>query len=75
MAIYSRIDQEELIWPSFLGKVRKKNTDHSFRDIFDSLVGKVNQYCRPAGKDVISSGPSSAAKIMRKYTYAGTCTA
>ena len=35
-------DQEELIWPSFLGKVRK-NTDHSFRDIFDILVGKVNQ--------------------------------
>ena len=33
--------QEELILPSFLGKVRIKK--HDFHDIFDILVGKVNQ--------------------------------
>ena len=36
MAIYPRIDQEELIWSSFLGKVR-------IFDIFDILVGKVDK--------------------------------
>ena len=37
---------------------------HRFRDIFDNLVGKVIKTCRPAGKHVILSGPSSATEII-----------
>ena len=57
---------------SFLGKVRIRHID--FFDIFYILVGKVNKKCRPAGKHIISSGPSSAAAEIIVEIYAGTRT-
>ena len=38
MAIYPRMDQEELIWPSYLGKVRKKKNSVIFLTF---LLGKL----------------------------------
>ena len=45
-----------------------------FCDILDILVGKVNKKCRPAGKHIISSGPSSAAAEIIVEIYADTRT-
>ena len=55
---------------SFLRKVRVKT--HRFLWCFD-ILWKVNKKCRPAGKHIISSGPSSAAaEMIVEIIYAGT---
>ena len=57
---------------SILRKVRIKHID--FCDILDILAGKVNKECRPAGKHIILSGPSSAAAEIIVKIYTGTRT-